>query len=323
VADPCNDVTANTPGNIAENCRSIPAIAQRIAATGSFDLSLFEQQGTGGFTGQGNPNLEAEESDSYAFGAIFDHSFGTGGDFTLSVDYFAIEIDNLIDTIDRQITLDSCFDVDPSQFPNEFCAFLERDTAGPAFELGELTEVNTFFVNEGTLETEGVDVSVLWNMDLANVGSIPGQVGVRMNYTYLMDFTETKFGAEQEFVGDTGYARNKGQLGLLYGVGAWDFTWEWNHIGDSKPLSSNNTFAFDVGAYNVHDFQVSYDFSRGAGEGTMLSGARIYLGSNNILDEDAPVILSGVPGNTTGTDTDANVYNPIGRTWYVGLNYQF
>jgi hypothetical protein len=138
-----------------------------------------------------------------------------------------------------------------------------------------------------------------------------------------MDFTETKFGDETEFVGDTGFARNKGQLGIVYGLGPWDFTWEWNHIGDSKPLSSDPLFNFNVGAYDVHDMQIAYDFGSSGMQDSMLGGARLYLGANNILDEDAPIILNGVPGNSTGTDTDANVYNPIGRTWYVGLNFAF
>ncbi len=324
VADPCNNVTAATTGNIAENCRSIQAIADRIAATGAFTLSLFEQQNTGGFTGQGNENLDAEESDSITVGAVFNSNLGNAGDFTLSVDYFTIEIENLIDTVDRQIALNSCFNVAPAEFPNEFCGFLTRDLDGPAFQLGELTEVNTAFVNEGTLETEGVDVSMLWNWEMSDmIASVPGQVGLRLNYTYLMDFTETKFDAEQEFVGDTGFARNKGQVALLYGLGAWDFTWEWNHIGDSQPLQSDPLFSFDVGAYNVHDLQIAYDFAGGGMQDSMLGGAKLYLGANNVLDEDAPIILSGVPGNSTGTDTDANVYNPVGRTWYLGLNFSF
>jgi iron complex outermembrane receptor protein len=319
VADPCNGIDANTTGNIAENCRSIPAIADRIAATGEFVLDLNEIQNVGGFTGVGNPDLGAEESDSYSFGVVFDHGFERAGNLTVSIDYFAIEIDNLIDTVDRQTTLDNCFDVDPSQFPNQFCAFLTRDADGPAFQLGELTEVNNGFVNEGTLETEGVDLSMFWSWDLAAAG----QLGLRLNYTYLMDFTETKFGQEDELVGDTGYARNKGQLGLVYGISAWDFTWEWTHIGDSKPISSNPLFNFDVGAYDVHDIQVAYDFANSGMSESMLGGARLYLGSNNVFDEDAPLILNGVPGNVTGTDTDANVYNPIGRTWYLGVSFEF
>ncbi len=324
VNDPCNGVTATSTGNIDENCRSIPAIAQRIAATGSFTLTQPEIQGTGGFTGQGNENLDAEESDSWTFGAVFNHGVGETGDFTLSVDYFSIEIDQLIDTLDRQIAVNSCFNVAPGAFPNEFCGFLTRDEDGAALQLGELTEVNSVFFNEGKLETEGVDVSLAWGWELSDwFASVPGQVALRLNYTYLMDFTETKFGDEQEFVGDTGFARNKGQTAIVYGIGAWDFTWEWNHIGDSRPLSSDPLFAYDVGAYDVHDVQIAFDFGSSAMEDSMLGGARLYVGANNVFDEDAPVILSGVPGNTTGTDTDASVYNPIGRTWYVGLNFTF
>ncbi|MGH8249680.1 MAG: TonB-dependent receptor plug domain-containing protein [Steroidobacteraceae bacterium] len=324
VADPCNGVTAATTGNIAENCRAIPAIAARIADQGVFALTQPEIQGTGGFTGQGNEALDVEESDSWSFGTVFNRNVGEAGDLTVSIDYFAIEIDELIDTLDRQITINNCFNVAPASFPNEFCGFLTRDADGAAFQQGELTEVNTIFFNEGKLETEGVDLSVLWNWEMSDwFAGIPGQAGLRLNYTYLLDFTETKFGAENEQVGDTGFARNKGQTALLYSVGPWDFTWEWNYIGDSKPLSSDPLFSFDVGAYNVHDLQLAFDFGNGGQQESMLGGTRLYIGANNVFDEDAPVILSGVPGNVTGTDTDASVYNPIGRTWYVGLNFSF
>ena len=84
-------------------------IADRIAATGAFTLTLPEHQGTGGFTGQGNENLEAEQSDSWTLGAVFDPTSASRR-FTLSVDYFKIEIEDLIDTVDRQIALNSCFD---------------------------------------------------------------------------------------------------------------------------------------------------------------------------------------------------------------------
>ncbi len=81
----------------------------------------------------GNADLEAEESDSYSFGVVFDHGFERAGDMTVSVDYFSIEIDNLIDTVDRQTTIDNCFDVAPAQFPNQFCPFLTRDTTARRF----------------------------------------------------------------------------------------------------------------------------------------------------------------------------------------------
>jgi outer membrane receptor protein involved in Fe transport len=326
VADPCNGVTAATAGNIAENCRSIQAIADRIAATGAFTLTQTEIQGTGGFTGRGNPLLSAEESDSISVGAVFNTDIGRAGAMTLSIDYFTIEIDQLIDTVARQAAIDFCFDVAPSQFPNQFCGFLTRDTDGAAFQLGELLEVNSGFVNEGTLETEGIDVSMLWNWDMSDwFGSIPGQAAVRLNYTHLLDFTEDKFGAKDDLVGETGFSEDKGQLALVYATGPWTANWEWTYIGDAVPDNSSPLFSlYKVGAFSTHDLRLAFNFGASGGtEGTALQGARLYAGVNNVFDEDAPIILSGVPGNSTGTDTDASVYNPIGRTWFVGLNYSF
>ena len=324
VSDPCNGVTAATPGDIATNCRSIQAIADRIAATGSFTLTQPEIQGTGGFTGKGNQLLSAESSDSWSFGAVFDRELGRAGAMTLSVDYFTIEIDSLIDTVGRQTAVDFCFDVSPSSFPNQFCPFLTRDTTGAAFQLGELTEVNSGFVNEGTLKTEGVDLSLLWRLEMSDViAAIPGQVAIRLNYTHLLDFTETKFGVPDDLVGETGFAEDKGQTAIVYSTGPWDVSWEWTYIGDSVPDNSSALFSFSVGNYSVHDLQIAYDFGNSALQDSMLRGARLYVGVNNVFDEDAPIILSGIPGNTTGTDTDASVYDPIGRTWYVGLNFSF
>jgi outer membrane receptor protein involved in Fe transport len=310
VSDPCNGVTAATPGDIAANCRSIPEIAARIAATGSFTLTQTEIQGTGGFTSRGNPNLSPETSDSWSFGTVIDRDFGASGSWTLSVDYFTIEIEDLIDIVARQTSVSSCYNVPASTFPNQFCGLLVRDTTGPAFQLGELEEVNSGYINEGTLETEGIDLSLLFGFELG-----PGQASIRMNHTHLLDFTQTKFGAPDDLLGETGYAEDKSQLAFVYSPGRWNVEWEVSYMSDSVPDKSVPLFDFGVGDYVIHDFQVQYGFGEG--------NTRVYAGVNNAFDEEAPIILSGVPGNTTGTDTDATVYNPIGRAWYAGMRMSF
>jgi iron complex outermembrane recepter protein len=326
VADPCNNVTVTTPGQIADNCRSIPEIAARIAAVGVFELSLAEIQGTGGFTSSGNENLDAEESDSWNVGTVYDTDLGRPGSLTLSVDYFKIKIEDLIDTVGRQQTIDFCFNVPPSQFPNNFCAALTRDGTGPAFQLGELTEVNSGFINEGTLETEGIDVAIRLDWDMADwFARVPGNGTFRTNYTYLLDFTEKKFGSEDDRVGETGYAEHKWQMGLGYYLGPWSFAWEWNYIDDSVPTNASALFSqYDVGSFSTHDLYVSFDLAASGFGGNLFGeGTIIYAGLNNAFNEDAPVILTGVPGNTTGTDTDASVYSPLGRVWYAGIRARF
>jgi len=44
---------------------------------------------------------------------------------------------------------------------------------------------------------------------------------------------------------------------------------------------------------------------------------------DNVLDNKAPNLLSGTSFNTTGTDTDAGVYDVFGRRFYAGVRLRF
>lgn len=311
VSDPCNGVTAvDDPTTLVDdNCRSIPAIAARIAATGSFTLTQPEIQGTGGFTGAGNPNLDSETADSINVGIVYNQDFGNMGRLLFSIDYYQIEIDDLIDTIDRQQAVDLCFN--SGTFPNPFCANLVRDAAGAAFQQGELIEVNSGFINEGSLETSGIDVSANYAVVLEDlIGRAWGEVTLRMNYSHLLDFSQTKFDVSDAFEGEVGFSEDKVQGAIVYRYGPLSAQWETTYLSDATPDNdASSPFHYDVGAYTTHDLQVGWDLTE---------NANLYFGVNNVFDEDPPIILSGVPGNTTGTDTAADVYDPLGRAFYVG-----
>ncbi|GAA5445772.1 vitamin B12 transporter BtuB [Microbulbifer sp. NBRC 101763] len=306
VSDPCNGVTATTTGTIAENCRAIPAVAARIADQGVFDLTQTEIQGTGGFVNQGNGNLDPETSDSYTLGVVFDRDLGIGS-LSVSVDWYNIEIENLIDTVGRQTSVDYCFN--STSYPNNFCDFIVRDTSGADFQLGEITEVNSGYINEGSLETEGVDVQVQWGMELGS-----GQLDLSLVYGHIIDYTETKFGEGDELVGEVGISENEWVATVNYSLDRLMVQWETSFIGDAVPDLSNDLYNFEVGTYVTHDLYASYQFT---------DSISANLGINNVLDEEAPVILTGIPGNTTGHDTAAAVYNDIGRSAFVGVRMEF
>ena len=44
---------------------------------------------------------------------------------------------------------------------------------------------------------------------------------------------------------------------------------------------------------------------------------------NNILNTAPPPVISGLPGNTTGAETDAGTYDAIGRRYYAGARIRF
>jgi hypothetical protein len=43
---------------------------------------------------------------------------------------------------------------------------------------------------------------------------------------------------------------------------------------------------------------------------------------DNAFDKKAPPIVTGLPKNTTGTETDASAYDPIGRRYYLGCAFR-
>jgi iron complex outermembrane recepter protein len=68
----------------------------------------------------GNPNLRAEKADSWNLGAVLSPRFLPG--FTISADYFRIDVDDAIDTISAQAIINRCFEGNA-----EYCAAINQD----------------------------------------------------------------------------------------------------------------------------------------------------------------------------------------------------
>ena len=321
VSDPCNGVTAATTGVVADNCRLIPQIAARIAATGSFTLSQPEIQGTGGFI-SGNPNLGVEKADTYQAGILLNPDFGMG-EFLFTADYFNISIDGTIAAPGRQFVLDSCFN--SVNLSSSFCGpeFTVRQSQGPVALQGALLEVNTPLVNAGTQDTSGIDFFASWAVDLADLGigqimgHDAGAIAIRGNYTRLLKNESVILGEFTENKGTLGAPVNEFQTSFLYQNGPVNFLWETTHFGKTVNDADPSSFFFGLPhrAGTYHDVQIRYSMFDDT--------ASIVFGVDNVFDRAPATILSGVPGNTTGLDTSGAVYDPIGRRYYAGVRVQF
>lgn len=90
----------------------------------------------------GNPNLQAETSDSITIGGVYQPHFLPG--LSLSLDYYDITVDNVIASVSAQQILNLCYD--SPNLNNPFCGLFQRAGAsgGPRGE-------QTFRVLEGSL----------------------------------------------------------------------------------------------------------------------------------------------------------------------------
>nr|WP_315221208.1 TonB-dependent receptor [uncultured Duganella sp.] len=316
LVDPCTGVTATQTSALAINCRAAPGVAANIAANGGvFTLTQADEQGISGYN-SGNPNLKAEKGRSSTIGLVFTpRSIPALSKFTFTADYFKIKIADAIVATERQYALSQCY----NQGNPAFCKFITRRPARVGnLSAGSIDLSDTAVTNSGGLGTEGVDMTVSWS---DKVG--PGRLSTQLAYTRLRELWNkaTPDADRNDDVGEVtstqiNAPRNKAVLNTAYKWGNLGATWTATYNG---PVALDDQFlksleiapgSVGVGSRTYNDFQFTYDLKK---------SIQLYLGINNAFDAKAPPIISGLPGSTTGTETDASTYDPIGRRYYVGL----
>ncbi len=315
VDDPCNGVTAASTGTTAAHCLADPNVAARVAANGALDLTLAEVQGTGGTSGLGNKNLSPEKSDTYTLGAVFTHDFGSYGSFMLSVDYYDIDIQNVITRVDRQQALDLCYKGD--SYPNAFCGMIVRKSTGGNFQKGAITEVNTGYFNQGYLKENGIDIAISHNFDLNEAGWLKGglglddlgQISTRLNWTYTNGFSDESFGEVTNDNGVIGAPKHKAQFGLIYQNGPLSVQWETDF--QSRVYLSAFEKDTSIRPYYLHNLSLSYQAT---------DELEFFGGVNNLLNIRPPFVPNAYA--TTGTTTVADVYDAIGRRFFLGARFK-
>jgi iron complex outermembrane receptor protein len=317
VQDPCDGVDATTTGNSAENCRSIPVIADRITDTGSFTLTQVERQSTGGFV-RGNPSVLEETADSLTAGLVWQPVNIDG--LSVSVDWYDIEIDDGISTTPRTVVVERCFDVDPAQFDPSCEGRARRD---PAPGAGALIEVDSATSNENRFETSGIDVQARYRFAIG-----PGELSAGVFFNHLLKFDTIGIidGDVDEDAGEVLYPENRAVLNLGYALEDWQFSWRaryWDRVKDSNTpeLTNENSDVFgnplhpsknEIASYVYHDASVGYDRDRYS----------IRAGINNVFDKQPPLLTQISQYGNTGTNIAAEAYDAIGRAWYLSFTYR-
>ncbi|QQV76376.1 TonB-dependent receptor [Sphingomonas aliaeris] len=324
--DPCQGVTATTAGTLGIQCRANGGVAANIAANGAFTLNQADVQGVSGLD-TSNPNLKAEKGTSYTLGAVINpRSVHFLRNFSFTADYFNITIKDAITSIPRQFILDQCY----RQANAAFCSFITRRPApAGANSAGSLDFVNATSNNSGGLKTSGLDLTASYRQDMTEIG-LPGKANFNVAWTHVFKGYVVPLPGEDRdpFVNEVGASRNK-----VFGTFAYDLdnvgiVFRGNYIG---PAFLDNTFLaqIDDGTGNSTSptdrrariksvFYLDSQVRFKAGD-----NYEFYVGGNNLLNTAPPPIISGLPGNTTGAETDAGTYDAIGRRFYAGAKIKF
>ena len=150
----------------------------------------------------------------------------------------------------------------------------------------------------------------------------PGRLGARLAYTHLLEHYQIPLDqGDKDFLeGEVGDSTDRAYLTFGYTQGKFGGTLQATYLSsadlDDQFLAA---FALPRGAVGVSsatyvDAQVTF---------SPTDVYEVFVGANNLFDEEPPPIISGLPGDVTGTETDAGTYDAIGRRWYAGVRMRF
>ncbi|WP_296719652.1 TonB-dependent receptor [Erythrobacter sp.] len=308
LVDPCAGIGATGGGALGDNCRAAPGVAANIAANGVFTLSQPDIQGISGFNG-GNPNLGEETARSYTAGIVINpRSFDALRNLTITGDYYNYEIEDVISGFPRQFTLDQCY----AEGNQTFCDLVTRRPAATANNsAGSIDLINALSVNAAVLKTSGFDITAQWFTELGLMEN--DRLTLRGAYTHVLEYDFFSLPDEDpdRFDGEIGTAKDRFTANAAYQTDDFRVTFNGTFIGSSFVDDQ-----FD----GPRVYEIPAEFYLDA-QATFFAGDEfeVYLGVDNLLDNDAPNILNGIPGNVTGSDTAADVYDVFGRRYYAGV----
>lgn len=286
--DPCNPTNINGGKSTRPaNCAAVLAAAGLTPA----QIGVYDDTRTVNVSGisGGNPNLLQEKAKTWTAGVILQPRFLPG--FTMSADWYNINLENAINTVTAQELAELC--VDQADINNQFCSSISRQ-AGTGL-------INGFTVNPknvANFKTAGLDINANYNLRTAKIGTF----NLKLVGSYLdeLKFVGTPGAAPTDKRGRAFAPKYQANAQLTWNTGAFTFNYglSWFDGGRRFSLESlagnANYVAPEYVFYKdrwVHDFYASVD----AGE-----NFQFYGGVNNAFNQKPSVGSIDYPVDTVG-----------------------
>jgi len=203
----------------------------------SFGLDPFDEDGnyvwsdplSARFTGvrSGNLDLLEETADTVTYGFVFSPSFFPG--FSLTLDYWDIEIEDAISVPSAQDVVDGCYQSSPQN--DSFCNLLRRNMDVTSAQAGGFNFISLTSINFARLETDGFDLSASYNFDLGahnfEVTVTGTEVKSNNNYTNPLDLTEV-----DPELGEILRPEQAGNIFLGWNWGDLSVGWQSQYLGE-------------------------------------------------------------------------------------------
>jgi len=287
---------------------------QTVGTTATFTDPVTGTNGQYNQTIGGNPNLKPEKSEQSSLGFVLDPVQGV----SVAVDYWKINVNNLITTLSPQFIVDQAAEGNP-----QYTGLVQRDASG------NISNIYATNLNAGSLKTEGIDIDARWTIaKTANYGTF----STRLNGTYTTKYDMTlPDGTVQKSVARTIDAEGN-PLNAVSNGGVifrwkhqWSMDWKYQKWGvnltqnfqsgywdAARADSATGTDAVHVGAFSTWDAQASY---------SGFKNLQIRAGVKNLFNRQPPEAIT--LGNYFQGGYDPSYYDAHGATGYLSATYKF
>jgi len=262
----------------------------------------------------GNPELKPEKADTLTVGGSYSPSWLDG--FSMSIDYFDIDIEDAIADLSSQNILDNCYEGQTS-----YCAYIDRNDAG------SITKILKLPFNFQAERMTGIDMEFAYAMDIG-----PGEFQVRAFATRV---TNLSLGAP----GSLSFVSRQGEVGNNAGA-ANSGTPDWRGTGNITYTTDMGT-SFGAKIRFIGEAVVESDFSESYLDGNNISAQtyvdlsfsqtfdvstgklKVYSVIDNLFDRDPPIVPSLAGTSPLDLPTNGTLYDTIGRTIRIGARVEF
>ena len=281
----------------------------------------------------GNPTLTAEQAKTFSVGFTFRPVDNFLDGLIMSVDYYRIELSNLVGTFPVAVAMDRCLSTGQAAY----CSLIHRgpngSITGQTLTAGYMIGTN---VNVGAGRSTGIDVQGSYALPLSRFGwDNLGRLQFNLAGSYLLGSETTLFAGAPTYDCAGLYGKDCQTLNPRWRHNArvtWmapmnlQFSLNWRYFGGTRWEDTTTEPLIGIGATPpINRSLPARSYLDVAAQWTFRDRYVIRSGINNILDQDPPLVATGgaqaIAG--TGLPNTYTAYDLVGRRMFVSVSATF
>ena len=258
----------------------------------------------------GNPDLVAEDADTYSFGLVWSPRFVDG--FNFSVDYYSIRIRKGISSLNPQLILNECLDGNAAQ-----CAKVRRGQGGDLWigsDVDRSGRIVSMLDNLAIEKVQGYDITALYDLDIGGWGRL--NVSEILSITSTWDQQELEGAPIVDCAGKWGARRLRICATICGSPGSRPGGYGQASCGVTSVASKPSAPPGWISGNDIISIWLRlWDFT---------DNASLRIGINNLFDREPPIVGQEAGPSISGNGgTFPGLYDVLGRYLFIGVTASF